>query len=62
MPSSGARSGTRPSRSERGAGTGRVGPTLLACDHPAPSRPSYHRGGRAFYWCDHCAAFKAVRA
>lgn len=31
MPSSGARSGTRPSRSERGAGTGRVGKWLLAC-------------------------------
>lgn len=33
MPSSGARSGTRPSRSERGAGTGAPEGRELACGH-----------------------------
>lgn len=32
-PASGARSGTRPSRSERGAGDGKVGGTPLKCGH-----------------------------
>jgi hypothetical protein len=35
MPSSGARSGTAPSRSERGAGTGSLGSYRLTCGHPA---------------------------
>lgn len=32
-PSSGARSGTKPSRSDRRGGSGRVGPILLKCGH-----------------------------
>ena len=39
MPSSGARSGTKPSRSERGAGSGRVGATALACGHETHDAP-----------------------
>jgi hypothetical protein len=33
MPSSGARSGTKPSRNDRGQGDGTVGATDLACGH-----------------------------
>lgn len=34
-PASGARSGTQPSRSERGAGTGQLGSYRLTCGHAA---------------------------
>lgn len=40
MPASGARSGTRPSRSERGAGDGRVGGTPLVCGHDTVADPT----------------------
>lgn len=33
MPSSGARSGTKPGRGGRGGGDGKVGPTKLSCGH-----------------------------
>lgn len=56
MPASGARSGTQPSRSERGAGDGRVvATTKLACGH-VTSGPIVTRypGGRTQYRCEAC--------
>lgn len=50
MPSSGARSGTRPSRSERGAGDGKVGATPLACGHETHGGPLV-TGAKTLYSC-----------
>ncbi|RDI73283.1 hypothetical protein Gocc_2883 [Gaiella occulta] len=53
MPSSGARSGTTPSRAARGAGTGTVGPLPLACGHAThtPEPVVVFPGGRKLYQC-----------
>lgn len=53
MPSSGARSGTRPSRRERGAGDGRVGPTRMrcGCELNSPEEVSRYPGGKRIYRC-----------
>ena len=62
MPASGARSGTVPSRTSRGAGDGRVVLHRLTCGHPSPTMPSFRPKGearRARYWCATCNAFKA---
>lgn len=54
MPASGARSGTRPSRADRGAGTGRIGPTPLACGHHTHAlEPVTRIGRRPVYHCPH---------
>lgn len=61
MPSSGARAGTAPSRSERGAGDGRVGPRFLTCGHVALGEPSFRRAGQNGlnrYWCSDCGCFR----
>ncbi|HVM69994.1 MAG TPA: hypothetical protein VM204_09210 [Gaiellaceae bacterium] len=55
MPASGARSGTAPSRLERGAGSGRLtSPLTLACGHGVPSDlapAAVFAGGRKLYRC-----------
>jgi hypothetical protein len=52
MPSSGARSGTQPGRSGRGAGSGEVGPTLLSCGHTTQAEPLARRpNGTRLYSC-----------
>jgi hypothetical protein len=59
MPASGARSGTRPSRSSRGAGDGRVGAKRsLECGHGAPVEqlPIMVGGGKSWYSCPACGA------
>lgn len=58
MPSSGARSGTRPSRSERGAGDGSIpiNPKLV-CGHEAESRfavATYPSGKQIFRCREGC--------
>jgi len=56
MPSSGARSGTPPSRAGRGAGTGKIEETiLLKCGHQAEAEPVivYPLNSRR-YWCEAC--------
>jgi hypothetical protein len=52
MPSSGARSGTKPGRGSRGAGSGAVGPTLLSCGHSTQAEPLARRAnGTSLYSC-----------
>jgi hypothetical protein len=52
MPSSGARSGTRPGRGSRGAGSGEVGPTRLSCGHSTHGAPLARRAnGTDLYSC-----------
>lgn len=50
MPSSGARSGTSPSRSERGAGDGRVGGRPLLCGHVTHAADPVAGSGRRSLW------------
>ena len=50
MPSSGARSGTKPSRTGRGAGDGSVGPTLLRCGHET-HKPPLVTGAKTLWSC-----------
>lgn len=63
MPTSGARSGTQPSRSDRGAGTGRIGPLTLRCGHhthddePVVVYPS----GRRLYRCPNGCGLQTAR-
>lgn len=63
MPSSGARSGTKPSRNDRGAGDGRLeGRRSLACGHGCPSGqlPIMVGNGKTFYVCpDGCGVVRA---
>jgi hypothetical protein len=65
MPSSGARSGTIPSRSNRGAGNGHVGVRHLTCGHLSPGQPLLRPPGTGhpLYWCDHpdCRCFRRRR-
>lgn len=60
MPSSGARSGTRPSRSSRGAGDGSISPGIaLACGHTASGAPVVaFATGRKLYRCDTCGTLQ----
>lgn len=52
MPSSGARSGTKPSRSTRGAGSGATGGTTLACGHTDHRPPvAIYPSGRTLHRC-----------
>lgn len=52
MPSSGARSGTRPSRAGRGGGRGDVGATPLACSHETHLGPvARGQGSLRLYLC-----------
>ncbi len=63
MPSSGARSGTTPSR-PRPAGSGRVGKRVLTCGHEARGNPQICRpgaGNRDRYWCPSCCGFKGLK-
>lgn len=51
MPSSGARSGTRPNR-PKAAGDGRVGAAKLKCGHETHGLPiAVYPGGRKLYRC-----------
>jgi len=53
MPSSGARSGTKPSRSERGAGRGKTGDAVyqLRCGHDSPmGEPVITKAGGDRLW------------
>ena len=60
MPSSGARAGTIPSRTSRGAGSGRITLAKLTCGHLAPPVPAYRPagGGHAKFWCDDCGTYR----
>lgn len=63
-PNSGARSGTKPSRRERGAGDGRLlAPVKLACGHEGPAEPvAVFPGGRRMYACPKgCGLQKGTR-
>lgn len=62
MPSSGARSSTRPSRSGRGAGDGRVGdrPVALSCGHYTTRAP-LTTGARVLYSCPEGCGLKTRR-
>jgi len=61
-PSSGARSGTSPGRTDRGAGTGRIGPTILSCGHAANAEPlARSSSGRKLYYCLECCGLKGKR-
>jgi hypothetical protein len=59
-PSSGARSGTNPSRSERGAGDGRVGSTKLRCGHET-DEPPVVTGQKTLYRCPEGCGFVKKR-
>lgn len=65
MPSSGARSGTRPSRNDgRGAGDGRVGARRsLVCGHGIPMEqiPIMLGGGSRWYSCPVCLTVVKAR-
>jgi hypothetical protein len=65
MPSSGARSGTKPSRSGRGAGDGRVAilvPLVCGHDMPAEKTPIATSRTDRFYVCSSgCGVQKAKR-
>lgn len=63
MPSSGARSGTNPSRSGRGAGDGRIGGRELKCGHRTEEEPvTVFPGGRKLYRCpEGCGLVKPKR-
>lgn len=63
MPSSGARSGTEPSRATRGAGTGTIsGPTRLRCGHGTYLQPVATRSRVEYFDCPAgCGIIKAVR-
>ena len=64
MPSSGARSGTRPSRLIRGAGDGRVmRRRSLRCGHSvdAEAQPVAVAGGRRWYSCPECLVVVEAR-
>ena len=59
MPSSGARSGTIPSRAARGAGNGRITLAKLTCGHLSPPVPAFRAAGRhPMFWCDDCATYR----
>lgn len=51
MPSTGARSGTKPNRSHRGAGDGRVDGSPLTCGHSTDEEPVMRGTGYAIYLC-----------
>ena len=63
MPSSGARSGTPPSR-DRSAGDGSAdpGPPMLKCGHQADSEPVIvFPANKKRYWCDLCRTLVAAK-
>jgi hypothetical protein len=62
MPSSGARSGTRPSRRSRGAGDGKIGPNTvtLSCGHTT-NRPPLTSGAKTLYSCPEGCGLKAAK-
>lgn len=55
MATSGARSGTRPGRGNRGAGSGTVGPTALGCGHETHLEAAVTKRGPIgqLYLCPH---------
>lgn len=63
MPSSGARSGTNPSRSERGAGTGGPAAVKLKCGHETYDEYIVkYPGGQTVYRCpEGCGLVKRKR-
>ena len=63
MPSSGARSGTKPSRAGRGAGTGRMGPTKLECGHETWEQgvARFASGSRLYRCPEGCGLVEAQR-
>lgn len=63
MPSSGARSGTRPSRNDRGAGDGRSSQVALKCGHGTYMEPVWvSPDGTKTYRCpDGCGLVKGKR-
>jgi len=63
MPSSGARSGTKPSRSTRGAGDGSISGKPLKCGHFTDDEPVvFYPGGRKLFRCpEGCGLVKGKR-
>ncbi len=65
MPSSGARSGTPPSRNDRGAGRGGMdpGPPMLRCGHQADSVDPVvvFPAQKKRYWCEECRSLVAAK-
>lgn len=62
MPSSGAKSGTRPSRNDgRGSGNGAIAAKVeLRCGHAAQGEPMARKAGRDIWWCPSCHTLEPV--